>query len=305
MYLENQVLIDMLVELGSAEALLEKFDNVVSLNNFLKSFTDLRFKYDFEFWCYTTVKIQDKESKLIIPFKLNRPQRRVLGRLERMRLAGMPIRAIILKARQWGGSTLVQIYMAWIQLVHKKNWHSAIIAQVENQARNIRGMYSRLAKEFPTSMGKVKFLPFEGSSKIKVIEGRDCIVGIGSAEEPDALRSYDLAMAHMSEAGLWKATAQKSAEDLVQGVRAAIPDVPYSLEVLESTAKGVGNFFHREWQAAKAGTSAYDPFFVPWFEIERLQKTIKYLDKFIAWMVGNSYAMFLWNQGATLEGINW
>lgn len=312
MYEENKGLIDALNNEGSVEAVLKKVKEAlgpdgieVSFNNFLKSFTDLRFKYDFEFWAYTTVKIQDKKTKLIIPFKLNRPQRRVLARLEKMRVAGESIRAIILKARQWGGSTLVQVYMAWIQIMHKKNWHSAIIGQVENQARNIRSMYSRLAKEYPSSMGKIKFLPFEGSSKNRVIEGRDCIIGIGSAEEPDALRSFDFAMAHMSEAGLWKSTPQKSAEDLVQGVRAGLAEGPYTLEVLESTAKGVGNFFHREWQAAVAGKSAYDPIFVPWLEIERLQNPIKDYHAFIQWMKSDPYAMFLWNKGATLEGIKW
>jgi len=304
MYDENKEFIDLLVNEGSVESLLNGVAQL-TVDDFLVLFTTLRFKYDFEFWAYTTVKIQDKRTKLIIPFMLNRPQRRVLARLEKMRLADVPIRAIILKARQWGGSTLVQVYMAWIQLIHKKNWHSAIVAQVENQTRNIRSTYSRLAKEYPTSIGKVKFLPFEGSSKNKIIEGRDCIIGIGSAEKPDSLRSFDFAMVHMSEAGLWKSTPQKSAEDLVQGIRAGIPDVPYSLEVLESTAKGVGNFFHREWQAAVEGRSSYDPIFVPWFEIEMYQKHITDLSKFIQWMRENDYAMTLWNLGATLEGINW
>ena len=82
------------------------------------AFCQLRFKYDFEFYAVTSVVIQDKLSAKDIFFTLNRGQRRLLGRLEKMRLAGIPIRIILLKARQWGGSTLIQIYMNWIQTIH-------------------------------------------------------------------------------------------------------------------------------------------------------------------------------------------
>ena len=308
MYEENKDIIDVLVETGSIDKLLEYSKVKVTnetINNFIKDFSELRFKYDFEYWAITTVKIQDKESKQEIPFRLNRPQRRLLARLEVMRNSNIPIRAIILKARQWGGSTFIQVYMAWLQLIHRTNWHSAIIADVEDQARNIRGMYSRLAKCYPSSVGKIEFNPYEGSTKNRMIKGRNCIVGVGSAQKPDSLRSFDFAMTHMSEVGLWKSTPQKSAEDLVQGVRATVPDVPDSMAVLESTAKGVGNFFHREWQAAVNGESSYDPIFVPWFEIERYQKHIPDIQAFVKWVKGNEYAMYLWNLGATLEGIKW
>ena len=86
----------------------------------------LRLRHDFEYWCATCVTILDKMSGKFVKFKLNRPQRRILQVLESQRLANKPLRLIMLKARQWGGSTLVQIYMIWIQLVLKKNWNSLI-----------------------------------------------------------------------------------------------------------------------------------------------------------------------------------
>ena len=67
----------------------------------------IRIRYDFEFWCARCVTIKDKTSARNINFTLNAPQRRVLALLEDMRTAGKPIRLIMLKARQWGGSTLV------------------------------------------------------------------------------------------------------------------------------------------------------------------------------------------------------
>lgn len=310
MYNEHCHFIDDLVKAGSIEAYLTSLKakpTRAAVLNLQKDFFDIRFKYDFEFWCIVCVKIQDKKTKLPVPFRLNRSQRRFLAKMEEMRVARKPIRIILLKARQWGGSTLTQVYMAWMQIIIRTNWHSAIVADVEDQARNIRGMYSKLATYYPSAVGEIKFAPYEGSMKNKIIKGRDCIVGVGSAQKPDSLRSYDFAMGHLSEVGLWKSTAQKSAEDLAQGFRATIPDDADTLIVEESTAKGVGNFFHRGWQDAVAGESNYTPVFVPWFEIEMYQRPIdaKDLTTFIKWVLSDEYASYLWSLGATLQGINW
>jgi hypothetical protein len=294
----------LLKELGSVEKV-TKTEDVMVTQAFINDLNITRFKSDFEFWAYVTVKIQDKKTKKEISFILNRAQRRLLSRFEKMRREGVPIRVILLKARQWGGSTLTQVYMAWYQLILKTNWHSAIIADVDDQARNIRGMYKRLGRLYPPQFGTITFIPYEGSGKTKVIKERTCIVGVGSAQEPDSLRSYDFAMLHLSEVGIWKSTLQRSAEDLVQSIRSTVPTIADSMIVMESTAKGVGNFFHREWQAAKKGSSSYDPVFVPWFEIERYQNPIKDYPEFIKWMMEEPYAMFLWSLGATCEGIKW
>ena len=73
----------------------------------LEELERIRIKYDFEFWCARCVTIKDKVSARSIHFTLNAPQRRVLAVLEDMRTSGSPIRMIMLKARQWGGSTVI------------------------------------------------------------------------------------------------------------------------------------------------------------------------------------------------------
>lgn len=77
-----------------------------------RDFVRLRFEYDFPFWAVRCVVINDKISSRDIPFRLNRPQRRLVALLESERRAGRPLRLIMLKARQWGGSTLIQVYFA-------------------------------------------------------------------------------------------------------------------------------------------------------------------------------------------------
>lgn len=271
---------------------------------FWRWFNKLRFIYDFEFWCAATVKIQDKRTKKDIPFRPNKPQRRLLAELEKMRLAGIPIRIIIVKARQWGGSTLIQMYMAWLQLILLTGWHSVIVTDVENQARRIRGMYTKMAENYPVEFGSVKMDPYEGSPKSRIIEQRDCVITIGSMQKPENLRTFDIAMAHLSEVGLWKETMGKKPEDVMQSVIGSISSDPMTLVALESTAKGVGNFFHKRWLDAKNGVSGYFPLFVPWFGIENYQKKLsETYAEFIGKM--DSYDWFLWSLGATLEGINW
>jgi hypothetical protein len=308
MYEENKVLLDAIEAHQSVEATMKFASQICdsySVAIFMKDLMNMRFRHDFEFWAFSTVKIQDKQSKQMIPFRLNRPQRKALAIIEKMRRDRTPIRFIICKARQWGGSTLVQIYMAWMQIIQRTGWHSAIVTDVEDQARNIRGMFSKLAKNYPKVLGSIVFMPHEGSTKNRIIKDRGCIIGVGSVQKPDSLRSFDFAMTHMSEVSLWKSTAQKSAEDLAQTLRATVPDVPDSLAAVESSPKGVGNFFHREWLAAKEGKSSYVPIYVAWHEIEMYQKPVENYEVFIKWMLSDSYAMYLWNLGATLEGIKW
>lgn len=130
-----------------------------------------KYKNDFEQWCRDCVFITDKESGEEIPFVLNAPQRRVLAELEAMRKGGKPIRLIMLKARQWGGSTLIQTYMAWIQLVRRRGWSSVICGHVKDASANIQGLYSRLLRDYPKELktGNPKdwqFAPYEKSRNI-------------------------------------------------------------------------------------------------------------------------------------------
>lgn len=283
-------------------------DNLAEL---WQEFIKLRVLHDFEFWAAKYIIIKDKLTAIDVHFVLNRGQRKLLKVLERERLAGRPIRIILLKARQWGGSTLTQIYIAWIQLVHKKQWSSCICAHVENAARVVRGMYTKLLDNYPAwlldnaKQEDIKLSPFEGSPKTRQVKARGAKITIGSAEKPDGLRSDDIACAHLSEVGLWQSTLSKKPEDLVQTVISGIAMIPYSVIVFESTAKGVGNFFHREWLRAtdKESLSAYVPVFVAWFEIDNYTEEIDDYYDFVASLEPNEMQLF--KDGATLEGIAW
>lgn len=268
-----------------------------------------RMKHDFEFWAYMCAKISPKGGGADISFSLNRAQREYyLPVLERLRTEGKPIDVILLKARQWGGSTLTQIYMLWIQLVHRKNWNSVICGDVESQSNIVCGMISKVISNYPSwaSGGKkVETRPYEGSSKTRVISSSGCMYSVGSAQKPDSLRSQNISMAHLTEVGIWKATKGKKPEDLVQSIFGSVVSGPYTMKVLESTAKGVGNYFHRTWLSAKAGKNNFTPAFIPWFVIDLYSEKMEYKDYFGFIATMDEYEHFLFSIGATLEAIAW
>lgn len=266
-----------------------------------------RCRRDFLYWAETCARIKDKMSGRMVPFRLNAPQRRVAALLERERGAGRPIRMIMLKARQWGGSTLVQMYMAWIQCTQMENWHSLICAQVGKTSASIRGMYDSMLATYPDELWDGDEPPrltrYQGQELIREIAGRHCRVTLGSAESQDAVRGADYAMAHLSEVAFWKDTPRSTPADFIRAICGAIALAPLTMVVLESTANGVGNYFHSEWMRSERGETDKIAVFVPWHEIEIYSAPVA--DAAALWEGMDAYERDLWEQGLTLEQINW
>lgn len=274
--------------------------------NIYDQLTRARITYDFEFWAATCATIYDKLTGKEVKFVLRRAQRKLLKVLVETLFAMKPIRIILLKARQWGGSTLIQLFMSWIQLFHRKNWNSVIAAHIEEAARNIRSMYTLMAERHPKEVQEVRFKAFEGSTKNKQIVDRGSVIYIGSMERPNSLHSGNYKLVHCSEVGLWKATKERKPSDFVNSFEGSVPLEPFTVVALESTAKGTGNFFHTTWQGAERGENAYTPIFVAWWEIDMYTKPFrdfKEMKMFVESMNANELYMF--SLGATLEGLNW
>lgn len=272
--------------------------------NFLYDLQTLRLKYDFEYFCYSQIKIEDKVTGRPVRFMLRAGQRKLLHELEKMRLDNRPIRVILDKARQWGGSTMTQIYMLWIQAFHRSNWNSVIGTDVLQQADTIRAMYEVAVDNTPSH-----YLTLENDRHVrgaKLLKERNCQIRIGSMQKPKSLRGGTYKMAHFSETALWTTTDRTKPEDLISSIVSAIPLLPYTVVINESTAKGEGNYFHRQWLRAMSGESGFAPVFVAWWEIEIYQLPFKNDEEKIAFYHSmDEYGMFLYSLGATLEGIHW
>ena len=279
----------------------------------------------------TCFKIKPKQGGGLVPFRLNYAQLYVLSVLEEMRLSGVPIRIILLKARQWGGSTLVQLYMAWVQLFVKQGWYSVIIAQTKDTAKRIKAMYKKVLDNIPPfifNASGLRFSPYEHSSSDSVITDlqgnivRDNVITVASYENFESTRGMDYAMAHFSEAAYWRTTEGKSAEQVITNIDSNILEEALTMEVTESTANGMSGYFYDEYQLAKKGSSSRRALFIPFFFIEN--DMIRFKDKkekrlFILELLRNKYSIAapddnsepgsylysLWEKGATLEHIKW
>lgn len=326
-------LVRQLVECGSIRAFLEENLGVEYSDEdrlkVIEQFVRLRFRYDFAFWAATLVYIKNKDGGVDVLFRLTRPQRRFVERLESLRKADKPIRIILLKARQWGGSTTSQLYMAWLQLIHRVGLNSLIIAHQGSGSDEIKDMFDRMIKAYPVEMlhklgeaysdNELKFVGVGKSGSIFRVPQRNCKIKIGTAERPDGCRGGDYSLVHLSEVGLWKATEGKKPEDIVRSACSGVLYRPYTMIVYESTANGTGNFFQREYDSAKKGDSQFEAMFVSWFDIEKYSLPVDDVYAFAANLYDNrnndnvkssreesgKYLWWLWNKGATLEAIHW
>lgn len=290
----------------------------------------LRSRYDFAFWAAFYVYIKPKGGGEDVLFRLSRPQRRLVERLEKKRRAGKPIRLVLLKARQWGGSTCIQLYMAWLQLCHRVGLNSLIVAHQGTASDEIQDMFERMIKSYPLNMlhklgdvysGKEpKWCGVGHSGSIHRVPQRLCKVKIGTAERPDSARGGDYNLVHCSEVGIWKKTDGKTPEQIVKAACSGVLLKPYTMIVYESTANGTGNFFQTEYDAAKEGKSQFEALFIAWYEIDQYSLPIEgNIYDFARQLFLNrnnpnvtsereepgQYLWWLWEQGATLEAINW
>lgn len=332
---------------------LESDYSEAAVNQVVEEFCRTRNRYDFPFWAATLAYIKNKGGGADVLFRLNRPQRRLVERLEKMRKAGKPIRLILLKARQWGGSTCIQLYMAWLQLCHKVGLNSLIIALQTTVSDEIKDMFDRMIKSYPIEMlhgasdvysrNEPKMVGVGKSGNIYRVPQRNCKIKIGTMERPNSCRGGDYNLVHLSEVGLWKKTDGKKPEDIVRSACKGVLLKPYTMIVEESTPNGVGNYFHKEYLAAKNGESQFEALFVPWYWIEQYELEFETengewrtennlavrqalraiskmpIEEFAEWLWKNrkseevlsdreepgTYLWWLWEQGATLEGINW
>lgn len=83
-------------------------------------------------------------------------------------------------------------------------------------------------------------------------------------DHPDHNFETPIGVISNSEVGEWE-----NGEELVASIMQTVPyeavmDKPSAI-FLESTAKGRGSYFHKEWKAAERGTSNFVPFFFPWW----------------------------------------
>lgn len=204
------------------------------------------------------IKVEDKLSKQLVPFRPNRVQQAIFDRMDAAEEEGRAFFAIGLKSRQHGFSTGVQVEMN--RRAHtRRRYHTLSIAHKTTSSTTIFGMTEtmrdNMQRDFlvPKKRGNV-------GRHIELASPIDSKMDVETAGDREAGRSTSRRAVHASEAAFWPDLAQ-TLSSLRQMVHAA----PGAMFVIESTANGIGNAFHDEWVAAQNSESEYEPLFFPWW----------------------------------------
>ena len=214
-----------------------------------------RLKDDFEFYARNCLKIRTKDDG-IQPFILNDAQLYIHKKLEEQKKATGKIRAIILKGRQQGASTYIEGRFMHAT-THNQGTRAFILTHDGESTNALFEMTDRYYEHLPPF---VKPTVSKANAKELKFDKLDSGYKIGTAGNKEVGRGQTIQFFHGSEVAFWN-----NASNHTKGVMQAVPDAPNTEVVWESTANGVGNFFHEQWKQAEKGLSEFIAIFVPWF----------------------------------------
>ncbi len=219
---------------------------------------------DFLHYAERCLFIRTKAGK-VEPLKLNKAQRYIHERLEEQRRKTGKIRAVLLKGRQQGASTYTEGRFYW-RVSHRKGVRAFILTHEADSTSALFEMAERYHENCP-----VLVKPSTGASNAKelIFDKLDSGYKVGTAGNKSVGRGNTLQLFHGSEVGFWPHAAEHA-----KGIMQAIPDEPGTEVLLESTANGIGNYFHQQWQKAEAGESEYQAIFVPWYWQDEYRKPV-------------------------------
>lgn len=279
---------------------------------------------DFYIYCERNLMIQDKESGEIIPFVLNWAQLKLVRMVLEDIRNGVPVRYIILKARQMGLSTVIEALGFWWTTTHR-NIKTVIMAHEGEAATNLYEMFKRYFDyghpqfQPDRKYNNKKELVFDVDDRIK----DEISEHVANCPNPDSCgqphkspglssqiktmvakegkgRSATIHFFHGSEVAFWEVKA-----DVVSAAMQAVPLAPRTFVFLESTANGVGGFFYKSWFNAKSRKSNLRAIFFAWhehgeYELPAPEGGLQYYDdeetKLLQLFLKKGYAQHTWDR---------
>tara|TARA_R110000751_G_scaffold81024_5_gene163237 strand:+ start:415 stop:2586 length:2172 start_codon:yes stop_codon:yes gene_type:complete len=228
-----------------------------------------RCKEDFVYFCVQGLEIKyraglnpDFPRGGFGAFTPNEHQVRVAAVLIDDWLNGKPVRAIILKARQLGITTVLLAYWLWM-IIQKDNFVVMFLIDKDPHMYEKRDMILDWAKKLSDRFAEAPTVRAHGGKRI-VWSNKSKIL-FESAQSPNPGTSEHIDAIHLSEMPKWpKGKAQSVMKSLVPG----LPEAEGTFIINESTAEGMG-YFYRQWNRIMAGeevgVTQTKPLFLPWW----------------------------------------
>lgn len=223
-----------------------------------------KLKDDYNYYSSRCLKLRSKSGE-IKPFVMNKAQMHVHALVERQRSLTGKIRCLILKGRQMGMSTYIEGRFYW-RVTHARGLRAFILTHEEEATNNLFEMAKRYHEHCPDPLR-----PSTKTSNAKelIFDGLDSGYKLGTAGNKSVGRSSTIQFLHASEAAFYK-----HADEHAKGIMQTVPNQTNTEIFIESTANGVGNWFHQQWQLAEAGQSDFIAIFEPWFWQDEYTKPV-------------------------------
>lgn len=236
-----------------------------------------RFKTDFRYACEEHFWVENRDPKIdasVTLLKWN-PGQEILGNeLIRQHKAGMPIRVLLLKARQFGGSTLIQAFMLWLSLT-RNNFKTLTVGMDSDNSEHLHGITRGIVRRLmPALRPEVKydnkkelfFASVAGDPENPGLESHMRCETAGDMQKAEMAegaaksgRGYTFRGVHASELAFWP-----DPERLFQSLMGAVPNQANTIIALESTANLKGDPWYRLCKDSEKGANEFVFVFVPW-----------------------------------------
>lgn len=171
-------------------------------------------------------------------------------------------RDIILKPRQLGFSTLT-VARFFECVVNEENVTAAIVAHDSDSTQKIfqivQLMYERLPEAKKEQLNNGKGKPKYGNRKEYYFAGNNSRIYVGTAGADKFGRGQTINYLLCSEVAFWP-----NPEELMTGLLEAVP-IDGEI-VIESTANGVGNYYHQTYEDAKKGKNTWNAHSYAWWQ---------------------------------------
>lgn len=210
---------------------------------------------------FFTIRSKSGKPKL---FELNAAQLYIHKRLQDQLIETGKVRAIICKGRQQGCSTYIQARY-FHKVITTRGIKAFIMTHEAEATKNLFEMTKRYYDQLPEGLCPKAD---KASAKELRFSQFDSGYSVATAGNKGAGRSQTIQLMHASEVGFWENT-----DDHATGVLQAISGEKGTEIILESTANGIGNYFHKMWTAALTGSSDYQAIFIPWYWQDEYKKS--------------------------------
>jgi len=231
-------------------------------------------------------------------FALNTPQRKLLAVRDKMRAQGKPVRIRMLKARQWGGSTLTQ-GLIFSDTVLRTGRRSMTIAHSMESAAHLRDMGERYYDNYNFPKPPLKKMS-DKTWKMRH-KGVESSMRIETAENVAAGHSLTINNLHASELQAWN-----NGETLLRGLLPTVPKDPDTMILEEGTGSGVGDFWYDRIQMTRSGETEWEFVFVAWWELDdTIKRFVDVEDKIRFEKSLDGEEKLLFEQGVSLERLFW